>query len=204
MNKLRIARSTATALAVASIGLASLVMTPAAVNLADCPTGWYWDNERQNCLPPGLPKDPPQRMPYRRRHASQRHHLRQLGPSYSLLGVSDAPRNCRLIGCSGCGVRIHGIIKIPAPAPHAQMPRISGISLRLSRFIGIAELAAVVGLLAGIVVKPLAIVTAAVVVLLMAGALAYHLKARDNGAVLLPAAITGLAAIALLTLTIVA
>ena len=65
-----------------------------------------------------------------------------------------------------------------------------GISLRLSRFIGIAELAAVVGLLAGIVVKPLAIVTAAVVVLLMA--------------VLLPVAITGLAAIALLTLTIMA
>jgi DoxX-like family len=68
-------------------------------------------------------------------------------------------------------------------------PRV-GISLRLRRFIGIAELAAAAGLLAGIVVKPLAIVTAAVVVLLMA--------------VLHPAAITGLAAIALLTLTIVA
>jgi hypothetical protein len=59
MNKLRIVRSVAAASAVASVGLASLVMTPAAVNLADCPTGWYWDNERQNCLPPGLPKDPP-------------------------------------------------------------------------------------------------------------------------------------------------
>ena len=53
-------------------------------------------------------------------------------------------------------------------------------------------------------VKPLAIVTAAAVALLMAGALGYHLKARDKGAVLLPAAITGLAAIALVLLTIVA
>jgi hypothetical protein len=59
MNKLRIARSAVTALAVASVGLASLLTTSAAVNVADCPGGWYWDNERQNCLPPGLPKDPP-------------------------------------------------------------------------------------------------------------------------------------------------
>jgi hypothetical protein len=59
MNKLRIARSAATALAVASIGLAALLTPSAPANLADCPGGWYWDNERQNCLPPGLPKDPP-------------------------------------------------------------------------------------------------------------------------------------------------
>ena len=83
-----------------------------------------------------------------------------------------------------------GIIKILGTGTARKNAAHLGISLRLSRFIGIAELAAVVGLLAGIVVKPLAIVTAAVVVLLMA--------------VLLPAAITGLAAIALLTLTIVA
>ena len=83
-----------------------------------------------------------------------------------------------------------GIIKILGTGTARTNATHLGISLRLSRFIGIAELAAVVGLLAEIVVKPLAIVTAAVVVLLMA--------------VLLPAAITGLAAIALLTLTIVA
>ena len=59
MKKIRIARSAATALAVAGLGLAALVTPPAAVNLADCPQGWYWDNQRQNCLPPGLPKDPP-------------------------------------------------------------------------------------------------------------------------------------------------
>jgi hypothetical protein len=59
MKKLRIARSAATALAVAGLGLAALVTPSGAVNLADCPQGWYWDNQRQNCLPPGLPKDPP-------------------------------------------------------------------------------------------------------------------------------------------------
>ena len=59
MKNLRIALSAATALAVASVGLASLLTAPAAVNRADCPYGWYWDNERQICLPPGLPKDPP-------------------------------------------------------------------------------------------------------------------------------------------------
>lgn len=59
MKKIRTARSAATALAVASIGLAALLTPSAVANLADCPGGWYWDNERQNCLPPGLPKDPP-------------------------------------------------------------------------------------------------------------------------------------------------
>lgn len=78
------------------------------------------------------------------------------------------------------------------------------LSLRLSRFVGIAEIAAAVGLLAGIAVKPLAIMTAAAVCLVMAGALGYHPTARDEGAVLLPAAITGLAAVALLRITIVA
>ncbi|MGA9674846.1 DoxX family protein [Mycobacterium sp.] len=97
-----------------------------------------------------------------------------------------------------------GIIKVIGTGTARTNAEHLGISSRVSRLIGIAELAAVVGLLAGIVVKLLAIVTAAAVVLLMAGALGYHLKARDKGAVLLPAAITGLAAIALLVLTIVA
>jgi uncharacterized membrane protein YphA (DoxX/SURF4 family) len=55
-----------------------------------------------------------------------------------------------------------GIIKILGTGTARTNAAHLGISLRLSRFIGIAELAAVVGLLAGIVVKPLAIVTAAV------------------------------------------
>jgi hypothetical protein len=99
---------------------------------------------------------------------------------------------------------VTGIIKVLGTGTARANAAHLGISLRLSRLIGVAELAAVVGLLAGIAVKPLAIVTAAAVVLLMAGALGYHLKARDKGAVLLPAAITGLAAVALVLLTIVA
>ena len=57
MKNLKIA--VAATLAAAGVGLGSLVTIPQAVNQADCPSGWYWDDERQNCLPPGLPKDPP-------------------------------------------------------------------------------------------------------------------------------------------------
>ncbi|HTY31765.1 hypothetical protein [Mycobacterium sp.] len=46
-------------LAAPVIALAQPLPTAATANLADCPQGWYWDNYRQNCLPPGLPKDPP-------------------------------------------------------------------------------------------------------------------------------------------------
>jgi DoxX-like family len=95
-----------------------------------------------------------------------------------------------------------GIIKILGTGTARANAAHLGISLRLSRLIGIAELAGVAGLLAGIAVKPLGIVTGAAVVLLMAGAIGYHLKARDKITVLLPAALTGLAAIALLVLTV--
>jgi uncharacterized membrane protein len=57
MKKLRLA--VAAAVAAVSAALATVATTPAATHQADCPDGWYWDNERQNCLPPGLPKDPP-------------------------------------------------------------------------------------------------------------------------------------------------
>jgi uncharacterized membrane protein YphA (DoxX/SURF4 family) len=79
-----------------------------------------------------------------------------------------------------------------------------GISSRLSRMIGAAQLAAVVGLLVGLAFKPLAIVTAAAVCLLMVGAIGYHRKARDKPPALLPAALTGLAALALIPVTVVA
>jgi hypothetical protein len=57
MKNLKIA--VAATLAAAGVGLGSLMTIPQAENQADCPNGWYWDDERQNCLPPGLPKDPP-------------------------------------------------------------------------------------------------------------------------------------------------
>ena len=97
-----------------------------------------------------------------------------------------------------------GIIKVVGTGTARANAEHLGLGPGLSRLIGLAELAAVVGLLAGIAVKPLAVVTAAAVVLLMAGAVGYHLKARDKAAAVAPAAITGLAAIALLVLTILA
>ena len=97
-----------------------------------------------------------------------------------------------------------GIVKILATGTARANAEHLGVSSRLSRVIGVAELAAVVGLLAGIALKPLTIVTAAAVVLLMAGALSYHLKARDKVTALLPAAITGVAAVALVLLKIAA
>ncbi len=46
-------------LALAGVEFAPLLATSTEVQLANCPDGWYWDADRQNCLPPGLPKDPP-------------------------------------------------------------------------------------------------------------------------------------------------
>ena len=96
------------------------------------------------------------------------------------------------------GMKVIGTGTARANAEHL------GLSLGLSRLIGIAELAAAAGLLAGLVVKPLAIVTAAAVVVLMVGAVGYHLKARDKIAAVLPAVVTGLIAIAVMALAIVA
>ena len=60
MKNSKIARATAMTLAAVGVGVgAFLTVPPAAESRADCPYGWYWDQERQNCLPPGLPKDPP-------------------------------------------------------------------------------------------------------------------------------------------------
>jgi DoxX-like family len=95
-----------------------------------------------------------------------------------------------------------GIIKVVGTGTARANAAHLGVSPQLNRLIGVAELAAAGGLLAGIAVRPLAIVTAAAVVLLMAGAIGYHLKARDKVAAVLPAVITGLAAAALLSLAI--
>ena len=118
-------------------------------------------------------------MPYRRRHAFQRHDLRQLGPShYKELAIHLATVVLSVL--LAVEFAFTGIIKVLGTGTARANAAHLGISLRLSRLIGIAELAAVVGLLAGIAVKPLAILTAVAVVLLMAGALGYHLKARDK------------------------
>ena len=47
MKTLRFAVAAA-AVAAAGAGLASQATTPVAMNQADCPYGWYWDDYRQN------------------------------------------------------------------------------------------------------------------------------------------------------------
>jgi hypothetical protein len=96
------------------------------------------------------------------------------------------------------GMKVIGTGTARANAEHL------GVSLGLSRLIGIAELAAAAGLLAGLAVKPLAIVTTAAIVALMVGAIGYHVKARDKISAVLPAVITAGVAIALLALALVA
>lgn len=55
-----------------------------------------------------------------------------------------------------------------------------GISLVLNRFIGVCEAAAVIGLVAGLFWRPLALAAAVGVILLMIGAVGFHRKAGDS------------------------
>ncbi|MEX7469506.1 DoxX family protein [Mycobacterium adipatum] len=77
-----------------------------------------------------------------------------------------------------------------------------GIGTRQSQLIGAAELAAVAGLLIGLAVRPLLVITTAAVIALMVGAVAYHLRAKDPLTAALPAAVTAAAAAATLALDI--
>lgn len=70
-----------------------------------------------------------------------------------------------------------------------------GVSVGLHRMIGVAELAAAVGLGVGIAYPPLAVVTGAAVFLLMCGAVGYHIKAGDKVPVMLPAILTAVMAV---------
>ena len=70
------------------------------------------------------------------------------------------------------------------------------ISTSLSRLIGVAEIAAAIGLTAGMFIRPMGAVTAAAVVLLMVGAAIYHRRARDPLTATAPAIMTAVAAVA--------
>jgi hypothetical protein len=70
-----------------------------------------------------------------------------------------------------------------------------GVGVGLHRMIGVAEVAAAVGLLVGIAYPPLSVVTGTAVCLLMCGALGYHIKAGDKVSVMLPAVLTGVTAV---------
>jgi len=71
-----------------------------------------------------------------------------------------------------------------------------GVSVGLHRMIGVAEVAAAVGLGLGIAYPPLGVVTGVAVCLLMCGAVGYHIKAGDKASAILPAILTAVAAVA--------
>jgi uncharacterized membrane protein YphA (DoxX/SURF4 family) len=75
------------------------------------------------------------------------------------------------------------------------------ISTPLSRLIGVAEIAAAIGLTAGMFIRPMATVTAAALVLLMVGAAIYHRRARDPLTAMAPAVMTAAAAAAVVVLS---
>ena len=75
-----------------------------------------------------------------------------------------------------------------------------GVSVALDRMIGLAQVSAAVGLLISIAVPAISIVTGAAVLLLMCGAVGYHIKARDNVVAILPALLTAAVAIAVVAL----
>lgn len=77
-----------------------------------------------------------------------------------------------------------------------------GITTLLSRAIGLVEVIAVCGLLAGISIKPVSILTATGIAGLMVGAIGYHLRAKDGPTKLLPAVVTGGLALSLISFTI--
>ena len=70
-----------------------------------------------------------------------------------------------------------------------------GVSVGLHRMIGVAEVAAAVGLLVGIAYPVLSVVTGVAVCLLMCGAVGYHIKAGDKVAAMLPAVLTTVLAV---------
>jgi uncharacterized membrane protein YphA (DoxX/SURF4 family) len=71
-----------------------------------------------------------------------------------------------------------------------------GASYGLYKVIGVLELLAAIGLLAGLVVWPLGVAAGIGLALLMAGALVYHLRARDTIKHFGPALLLGLLAVA--------
>jgi hypothetical protein len=82
---------------------------------------------------------------------------------------------------------------IPAAAKLAGHPKMRhaaahfGIAWRRYRLIGVAEVAAAAGVLAGLVWRPAGLLAAAGMVLLMAGALIVHRRAHDQVREALPA-----------------
>ncbi|GAA3784177.1 DoxX family protein [Micromonospora maritima] len=79
-----------------------------------------------------------------------------------------------------------------------------GVSAGLTRLIGVLELAGVAGLLLGLAFWPLGLVAALAVTALLIAAVAYHLRAKDDGKVTMVPLFFAFAAAALALLHLLA
>ena len=92
---------------------------------------------------------------------------------------------------------------VPKLAGKAQMRQRMdhlGVSPGLTRVLGVLELAAVAGLLLGLLWAPLGIAAAVGIALQMVGAVVYHARAKDPAAETLTPVIFAVAAVALVVL----
>lgn len=95
-----------------------------------------------------------------------------------------------------------GVAKVAAIAEMRRRADHLGYSVTSYRVIGALELGAVAALLAGLAVPALALAGAAGLLCMMLGAVASHLRTGDGPADAAPAALLGVATLALLILTI--
>lgn len=99
------------------------------------------------------------------------------------------------------GLAIGGAKKLSTDADEmmSELDRL-GVSTRLARLIGVLEILGAAGLVIGLWIGPLGIAAAAGLVLLMTGAVIYHVRARDTAKKTMPPAILLLLIAAVLVL----
>ncbi|WP_144120176.1 DoxX family protein [Catellatospora sichuanensis] len=97
-----------------------------------------------------------------------------------------------------------GVMQVVAAPPAVARARHLGVPPLLDRIVGGLAIAGAVGLLIGLAVGPVGIAAAGGLVLLMIGALGYHLRAGDRGNDLMAPVAVGLIAAGLGTLHVLA
>lgn len=97
-----------------------------------------------------------------------------------------------------------GIPKIAGAAAMVESAEQHGFTKANYRVIGALEVAGALGLLAGLVVAPLGIAAAIGLILMMAGAVVVHLRAKEPFTTAVPALVLGLLTVAVLVLRIAA
>jgi hypothetical protein len=95
-----------------------------------------------------------------------------------------------------------GVPKILAQPKMVEVAAHFGLSIGSFRIIGVAEVAAAAGLLIGLAWAPLGIAAAAGLVLLMIGAIVFHVRAKDPVAAMAPVVVLAVLSVVTLVLRI--